>query len=223
MGRRVFRTIGTIAAILICAGILTAAALNWHVCKAAENRIGTAADVSAGAFDCILVLGCSVREDGTPSAMLNDRVLTGIELYNQGAAPKLIMIGDHGRQDYNEVQVMKDMAIEAGVPDEDVFMDHAGFSTYESLYRAKEIFGVERILIVTQEYHLYRAVYIAQELNMTAYGVSADIRPYAGQWMRDLREIAARVKDFFSVWFQVEPTYLGEVIPVWGDGSQTND
>ena len=102
-------------------------------------------------------------------------------------------------------------------------MDHAGFSTYESLYRAKEIFGAERILIVTQAYHMYRALYIAHELGLEAWGVSADRHTYRGQFYRDLREIAARFKDFFSVMCQAEPTYLGEPIPLSGNGDVTND
>jgi len=102
-------------------------------------------------------------------------------------------------------------------------MDHAGFSTYETVYRAKEVFGAERIIIVTQEYHMYRALYIAQALGLEAYGVASDYREYAGQEMRDIREVLARVKDFGMVIFKPEPTYLGEAIPVSGNGELTHD
>lgn len=222
--RGIILTIMRITLLLGLAMMMIAAALNGYVCgRAAEHIVTEEKAAMLQNADCILVLGCSVRADGTPSAMLQDRVETGIRLYKQGVADKILMSGDHGQDDYNEVQVMKDMAVAAGVPAEDVFMDHAGFSTYESVYRAKEIFQADKIVIVTQKYHLYRGIYTAEELGLSAYGVPADSQRYAGQWMRDLREIAARVKDFFAAEMKIEPTYLGEAIPVDGDGNQTND
>ena len=172
--------------------------------------------------DCILVLGCGVREDGQPSLMLRDRLDKGLALYQAGAAPKLLMSGDHSRSDYDEVNTMKDYAMAAGVPSADVFMDHAGFSTYESMYRARDVFRAEKIIIVSQGYHLYRAVYDARALGLEAWGVPAEEIRYLGQFMRDVREILARNKDFFYCIFQPEPTFLGEAIPVFGDGDQTN-
>ncbi len=174
-------------------------------------------------IDCILVLGCQVKANGKPSDMLSDRLKRGIELYEKGASSKIIMSGDHGRKGYDEVNTMKQVAIEAGVPSSDIFMDHAGFSTYESLYRAKEIFKAEKIIIVTQEYHLYRALYIAKKLGIEAYGVSSDYHTYVGQASREVREILARCKDFVKSIFKPKPTYLGEIIPVSGDGDVTND
>ena len=174
-------------------------------------------------IDCILVLGCFVKDDGRPSDMLFDRLTRGVELYDLGAAPKLLMSGDHGREEYDEVAAMKQFAIDEGIPSEDVFMDHAGFSTYESIYRAKEIFQADKILIVTQEYHLYRALYIANQLGVEAYGVSSDYHTYVGQFMRDFREMLARVKDCATCIFKPEPTYLGDAIPIFGDGNLTND
>lgn len=173
--------------------------------------------------DCILVLGCGVHDDGSPSDMLHDRLRRGVELYELGTSPKLLMSGDHGRKGYDEVDAMKSFAVEAGIPSEDVFMDHAGFSTYESMYRAKEIFQAKKIVIVSQEYHLYRAIYIAESLGMEAYGVSANYRNYRNQDGMDRREILARGKDVFSCIFKPEPTYLGETIPIWGNGNLTND
>ena len=173
--------------------------------------------------DCIVVLGCLVHEGGDPSDMLEDRLRRGVALYEAGAAPKLLMSGDHGTEGYDEVDAMKRYAVDAGIPSADVFMDHAGFSTYETIYRAKEIFCADKILIVTQEYHLYRALYIANALGIEAYGVGADYRTYWGQSSRDMREILARVKDFGMCIFKPEPTYLGETIPVWGNGELTHD
>ena len=144
-------------------------------------------------------------------------------MYELGTAPKLLMSGDHGRKEYDEVAAMKLFAIDVGIASSDVFMDHAGFSTYESIYRAQEIFQADKILIVTQEYHLYRALYIANRLGVEAYGVNADYHTYIGQTMRDLREVLARNKDFLTCIFKPAPTYLGAVIPIFGDGNLTND
>lgn len=171
--------------------------------------------------DCIMVLGCGVDDYGRPKLMLRDRLSCGVELYQNGASPKLLMSGDHGRVTYDEVNAMKSYAIDRGISSSDVFMDHAGFSTYESMYRARDVFDVDSIIIVTQEYHLYRAVYIARALGLDAYGVACDPREYYGQIWMDSREILARVKDFFYCIFQPEPTFLGEVIPISGDGDLT--
>ena len=118
---------------------------------------------------------------------------------------------------------MKNFAIDKGVPSEDIFMDHAGFSTYESIYRAKEVFEAKKVVIVTQEYHLYRALYISNQLGVEAYGVNSDPRRYVGEAYREVREILARNKDFFSCIFKPKPKYLGEAIPVSGSGDLTND
>jgi len=173
-------------------------------------------------IDCILILGAQALKD-RPSHMLEDRLTKGISLYHNGVAPKIIMSGDHGREEYDEVNIMKDYAIKNNVKSEDIFMDHAGFSTYESIYRAKEIFKAKKIVIVTQEYHLYRAVYVAKQLGLEAYGIATDPKLYSGQAYRELREILARDKDWFQCIIKPEPTYLGEAIPVSGNGDITND
>lgn len=205
-------------------GVITLGIINAVVVSAAKDRILTSQEASElQDVDCVLVLGCAVWDGGVPSHMLNDRLKRGVELYDLGAAPKLLMSGDHGRNNYDEVNTMKAYAVGAGIPSQDVFMDHAGFSTYESMIRAKEVFQAKKIIIVTQQYHLYRAIYIAQQLGLDAYGVSADYRNYSGQTARDLREVLARLKDFCTAQFQPEPTYLGETIPIFGDGNLTND
>ncbi len=224
---RIKRTILRISCILICLGLIGSLAvlsINGIVKGSTKKQILTPEEAAGLTdVDCILVLGCGVRADGSPSDMLHDRLRMGVELYDLGAAPKLLMTGDHGRENYDEVDVMKSFAVDAGIASEDVFMDHAGFSTYESMYRAKEIFQAKKIIIVTQEYHLYRAIYIAESLGLEAYGVAADYRSYTGQAKRDVREVLARVKDFGTSLFKPKPTYLGTAIPIWGDGNLTND
>ena len=224
MKKRILIIVLVIFIILISTGFAIAMGINSYVKGIGKKYIilpEQAAELKD--VDCILVLGCKVKDNGDPSDMLADRIRRGIELYESGAAPKIIMSGDHGQADYDEVNTMKQIAVDNGVPSIDVFMDHAGFSTYESIYRAKEIFGVEKMIIVTQDYHLYRALYIAESFGIEAYGVNADYREYWGQSKRDAREILARFKDFAIVTFKPEPTYLGETIDISGNGNLTND
>lgn len=210
------------AAALVGASLLLS--VNAYVKSMAGARIITPeAAARLSDVDCIIVLGCRVKEGGSLSHMLRDRLERGLELYSTGAAPKILMSGDHGRKEYDEVNAMKDHAVENGVPSEDVFMDHAGFSTYETVYRAGAVFGADKVLIVSQEYHLYRALYIADRLGIEAYGVPADFNVYVGQTEREVREIAARFKDAVMCIFKPKPTYLGELIPVSGNGDLTND
>lgn len=199
-----------------------------YVVLSTEDRIIDVSEASAlEDVDCIIVLGCKVQSDGTPSHMLEDRVLTGVNIYGKmcekGNGTKLLMSGDHGTAEYNEVFAMKQFAIGLGIDSGEIFMDHAGFSTYESIYRAKEIFGAKKIVIVTQKYHLHRALHIAEALGVEAYGVTADLRTYRGQSMRDLREILARNKDFLMSVFKPKPTYSGDHISLDGSGDVTND
>ena len=210
--------------LIVILGLCLLFGIDFYVRSSTKDRIISPENASSVSdADCILVLGAGIRTDGSPSPMLQDRLNTGIALYQNGAAPKLLMSGDHGREDYNEVQTMKDIALDQGVPSEDVFMDHAGFSTYDSLYRARDVFQARKVIIVTQKYHLYRALYIARSLGLDTWGVSADTRRYRGQSQRDFREILARDKDFFVSVFKPLPKYLGDVIPITGNGDLTND
>lgn len=196
--------------------LLLAATVSVGVVDVTETYVLTpeaaVAQADEQSFDCILVLGAGLRDDGSPSHMLYDRVLTAVELYgalsdgtadsadsaeSPASATPLVMSGDH-TGDYNEPAVMKQTAVDLGVPSEVIFLDHEGYSTYESIWRVREIFGAERVLIVTQEYHLYRALYIARTLGLDAYGVSADKRAYRKQTYREVREMLARYKDFFA-------------------------
>lgn len=197
--------------------------ISTYICNDVSDRIVTLDETASLNADAILVLGARVHDNGQPSGILEDRLVTGISAYELGASNRLLMSGDHGTVEYDEVNAMKNYALEQSVPSEAVFMDHAGFSTYESLYRARDIFQVKRVLIVTQEYHLYRALYVAEQLGLDAYGVASDLRSYAGLPRFEAREILARCKDFFYTIFQPLPTYLGVQIPISGDGNLTND
>ena len=218
------RLIVIIIASLLAALFLLFAVINIIVLLSAQSRIVDIEEAKAlGSFDCILVLGAGVWRNNRPSHVLEDRLKIGIEAYCAGVSDKLLMSGDHGRNNYDEVNVMKSFAMDCGIPSENIFMDHAGFSTYESMYRARDIFSAHRVLIVTQKFHMYRALYIANALGLEAYGLTSDLREYANATYSQLRESLARVKDFFMVIFKPLPTYLGEVLPVNGNGNVTND
>ena len=197
------------------------AATNAVTVLATKDRIVSAEAAASFDADAIVVLGASVYADGTPSGILQDRLDDGIALYFAGAAPKIIMSGDNSTVSYNEVKAMKDYAVAQGVPSEDVFCDHAGFSTYESMYRAKHVFGAERIVVATQTYHLYRALYAASGLGLEAVGVPSDYREYAHQLQYDVREIPARTKDLFKTLLRVPSTFVGDPISLDQSGDVT--
>jgi len=209
--------------ILISSMIFVIKSINDYIVLSTKDKIIVEKDYATlKDIDCILVLGAGAWGN-SPSPLLGDRLDKGIELYEKNISNKILMSGDHGQIEYDEVNVMKDYAIEKNIPSSNIFMDHAGFSTYESMYRAKAIFKAKRIVIVTQEYHLYRSLYIAEKLGLEAYGIPAVENNYAGQYYRDIREVLARNKDFIKVMFKPKPTYLGEEIPITGDGNLTND
>lgn len=168
--------------------------------------------------DCILVLGAGIKDEETPSDMLKDRLDVGIELYKQGVAKRILLSGDNGQVEHNEIHVMLSYTRQAGVPVEDIFCDHAGFSTYDSMHRAGSIFDVERAVVVTQQYHEYRALYIGKKLGLQVMGVASDQRNYFGDAYREGREMLARFKDFFKVMFKAGPVLGGEAIPISGSG-----
>jgi vancomycin permeability regulator SanA len=207
--------------IVFCIAIIIGA--NVLMVQKYKDKILTQDECGGMEADCIMILGAMVYADGTPCHMLEDRLQQGIDLYIAGASNRLLMTGDHGQEDYDEVNAMKQYAIDAGIESDNIFMDHAGFSTYDSMYRAKKVFGVKKMIIVTQRYHMARALYIANKLGIDAYGVCAEDITYSGQTLRDIREVAARAKDIFTVLFNVQPKYLGEEIPISGSGAATDD
>ena len=219
--KKILRVLAILLSVVLIAGVAVLALDAWVLFTTKDKILTPEEAAKIQDADCILVLGCQVRNNGVPSAMLEDRLRRSVELYDLGAAPKLLMSGDHGRENYDEVGAMRQYAMDNGVPSEDIFMDHAGFSTYESMYRARDVFQAKKIIIVTQQYHLYRSIYAAEALGLEAYGVACDYRQYSGQLKRDVREVLARAKDVATGIFQPKPTYLGEAIPIWGDGNLT--
>lgn len=198
--------------------------VNIFVKSSVSDKIVTVEKAKNLNADCIIVLGAGLRPDGNPTWMLEDRIKVGDELYKNHAAPKIIMSGDHGRESYDEVNAMKKYAKSEGVPSKDIFMDHAGFETYDTMYRARDVFGAKKVIIVTQKYHLYRAMYAAKKLGLDAYGVSATKRKYDNkQWIRDMREWLARVKIFGKCITKPKPKFLGKKIDLKGSGDVTND
>lgn len=200
---------------LLCALVVVATNV-WIIATTKGLIVSTEEAVSHDA-DCIIVLGAAVTPEEVPSGILEDRLDEAIALYFAGAAPKIIMSGNQ-ELGYDEPSVMKEYAISQGVPSEDVFCDYAGYTTYETMYRARYVFGAERPIVVTQTYHLYRALYSANGLGMDAVGAASDFHEYDGQNYYDVREIGARTKDFFQVLMKAPATELDAPTSVDGDG-----
>ena len=222
----------TYMAVLTAAVILIIIGVSAYVTSSAKDDIagtdaGSGIDESvtegckAAEPDCILVLGCAVWADNQPSPMLKDRLDTAIELYKQGVSPKLLLSGDNSVKEYSEPDCMLAYALDQGVPAEDIFLDFAGFSTYDSVYRSNAVFKADSIIVVTQKYHLYRALMICDKLGLMAKGVASNQRRYTGRYFREAREILARDKDLVKAILKPAPTFLGEEIPVSGDGRGT--
>ena len=194
---------------------------NIGVVREAGRQIVQPNELAGQTVDCIIVLGARVYEDGTLCTVLRDRMDTAIGLYRAGVSNRLLLSGDHGTEGYDEVTAMKNYAMGEGVNERDIFLDHAGFSTYETMYRAADIFGAKSCVVVTQRYHLYRAVYLAEKMDMQARGVEADRRSYGGIRYFEARETMARVKDVLFAAIRPKPTFLGSPISLIGDGRVT--
>ncbi len=165
-----------------------------------------------------LIPGAAILIDGGLSPIFRDRADAAIKLYEAGKAAKILVSGDNSTLSYNEVNPVRKYLLAKGVPDRDIFLDHAGFDTYSSMYRARDVFGVGSMLVVSQSFHLPRAVFIARMLGVEAYGVSADsghilLRNY-------VREALADEKAVLDLLLRRAPKYLGEPIPITGDGTQ---
>lgn len=216
------RVMGIVISLLIIFALTISITIS--IINSYKKYIYNLEDIPSG-NDAIIVLGAGIKKDGTPSDILADRLETSLEVYKSNLGNAFILSGDHGREEYNEVRAMKDYIMKDNIDEKIIFMDHAGFSTYDTIYRAKEIFKVEKAVIVTNEYHLPRALYIARKLGIEAYGVKSDKRGYLLMASYKKREILAQLKDFLYVnILKPEPKFLGESIPVnSSDGRATED
>lgn len=174
-----------------------------------------------GPADCALVLGAGVAGDGTPSWVLHDRLSTSLALYRSGRVSRIVVSGDHGTPGYDEPNAMRAWLEARGVPASDIFMDHAGFDTYSSVWRAKNVFGAERVVIVTQNFHLPRALWVARSLGMGAEGAPADQRLYRGAVWFEAREVVSRTKALLDVVGGRTPRHAGPRISLEQDGRVT--
>ena len=189
-----------VAALLLFVSVVASfIGISEYVRLSTDGQIySNSADLNeVGKVDCVLVLGAGLKADGTPSHMLEDRIKVAVEVYNTTGADYILMSGDRSGDDYDEPAAMKKYAEELGVDASHILIDECGFSTFESITRTDDLYDFDNVIIITQKYHLHRALYISNDAEFDAIGVSADLRTYQGQIVRDLREILARVKDFF--------------------------
>lgn len=191
--KKIFKYILIVLIVIILVPVI----INFYVILSTKNRIVSGYSELLTDIDYIVVLGAGIRR-GKPSPMLEDRLKTGISLYNNDISNKILITGDHMNDDYDEVTVMKNYLLEHGIPEEDIITDNYGISTYDSIYRVKNVYKSNKVVIVSQRYHLYRALFLSDNLDLESYGVEADLRYYYGQWYRGIREILARNKDFIK-------------------------
>ncbi|MBN1700229.1 MAG: YdcF family protein [Spirochaetales bacterium] len=208
--------------LIILAGITALFLVNHEVNSKYRHRIFPVTEVQKR-YVC-MVLGASVWKNKLPSHILEDRLRVGIALYEEGRVEKLLLSGDHGRDEYDEVNVMKNYVASQGIDVKDIFTDHAGFRTYDSLYRARDVFGIKSLIIVTNSFHLPRALYIANRLGIDAIGVPSDLRIYQTQTKNKVREFFARILAFVDINITKPlPRYLGTPIDIHGSGSASHD
>ena len=190
----------------MCLGIISIFSINGYV-KYVGGQYLLDEKRNIEDIDAIVVLGCKVDGENL-SLMLADRLYKGIEVYHEGLSDYILMSGDSEHDDYDEIGPMKDYAIENGINANHILTDPYGISTYDSLYRLKEVYHLDKVIIISQPYHLYRALYIADVLDIEAYGIGAEGEHYVGQSYRELREIIARNKDFLQCLIKPEAKYV---------------
>ncbi len=204
-------------------GVLGGALLfgaSWHVYAQGKQFI---VDAQGAEAPVVIVPGAGLKRDGTPSDVLRDRLMVALAMYQDGRVDKILCSGDNGQVQYDEVNAMREWLLARGVAPEDLFLDHAGFDTYDTMVRAAEVFGVTEAIIVTQDFHLPRALYVANAQGIVVQGVSASLESYVKEAQFIAREIPARIKAFYEVITKAEPRYGGEPIEITGDGRVTWD
>jgi len=172
-----------------------------------------------------IVFGAGLQRDGSPAAVLRDRVATAVDLYGAGKVEKILMSGDNRTVYYNEPQAMHDYAVRLGVPSEDIVLDYAGQRTYDTCYRARDIFGLQDAVLVTQAFHLPRAIYTCNTLGIEAIGVAADRRTYSRgpytYW--NIRELLATINAVWELHYARPLPILGRFEPIFPPEEETYD
>lgn len=213
--------------VIIFSGV-AAAALVLALYIVAQSAVGTmrgriVAIADTPVVDAVIVPGASVLPSGKPSDVLSDRLLTAIDIYTAKKATKILVSGDHGTRGYDEVNTMRVYLLDAGIPADDIFLDHAGFDTYDTMYRARTVYGIDTAIVATQTFHLPRALYIGNRLGIDAYGVAAERQQYVKDDVFAMRERFANVKAYLDLLRHASPTYTGTAIDISGDGRVTWD
>ena len=232
--KKFFKIISILLTIIIILSIVSILLIDYRVEKTGKNYLLSidklekgdmlATDLLDKDYDCVIVPGAMVYQNSTPSAMLQDRLDIAFELYSNKIVKKILVSGDHETKYYDEVNTMRKYLLDKGVPSEDIFMDPAGLDTYQTIYRARDIFKVKKALIATQDFHLYRALYIGEKLSVDLHGVDSALRNYQNSLWNRSREYLARVKAFIECEIiKPLPKYLGEEFPISGDGNLTVD
>jgi SanA protein len=213
--KRIVKMILKILLILVAFGLLTLLVPRLVTALSARGRVYTVADVPARRV--AIVFGAGLWRDGSPTPILYDRVATAADLYHAGKVEKLLLSGDNRFVDYNEPAAMRELALTLGVPDEDIVLDYAGRRTYDTCYRAKAIFGVTQAILVTQEFHLPRAIYLCNQLGVDSVGVNADLRDYrrASVLYWNLRELIATTAAVWDVTIRHPVPVLGDPEPIF--------
>lgn len=205
--------------LVICAGVVAFGSSVYVSVKGSSFIV----DVIEASAPVVIVPGAGLKTDGTPSDVLRDRLMIALALYDDGRVEKILCSGDNGQVQYDEVNAMRVWLLARGVDADDIFLDHAGFDTYDTMTRAAEVFGVTNAVVVTQDFHLPRALYMANAKGIAVQGVSASLEPYVAEQTYRLREVLARIKAFQEVLFDAKPLYLGDSIDITGDGRVTWD
>ncbi|OUS17070.1 hypothetical protein A9Q93_05165 [Nonlabens dokdonensis] len=216
---RKFLNIVVFTVIIAVVGVLI---LQIHVNRTSRNQIFNNVEELEPAYTGI-VLGASVRPDKSLSPILQDRVDAAFLAYQNKKIKKFLLSGDHGEKNYDEVNAMKNYLNKKGVPDEDIFLDHAGFDTYDTMYRARDVFKVNSSIVFTQEFHLPRAIYLAKNMGLDVQGFIADQRDYPGSNHFARREWLANIKAWMELNIEKSPTYTGPVLPITGDSKLSHD
>ncbi len=200
--------------------ILCVYSLSWYIKSSTQDQIFNDINKTPEAHT-VIVLGASVYSNGRLSTILEDRVTSALKLYKKGKVKRFLLSGDNGKKSYNEPEAMKAYLTDRGVPEDIIFLDYAGFDTYDSMYRASVVFNVKDAIVVTQEFHLPRAMYIANRLDLNFYGFEGDKHIYQSETINKSRELLANVKAMLELTFGKEPTYLGSKIPIDGPPQST--